>query len=226
MSKNRKLVVWDWNGTLLDDTDLMLVCVNIILERMNRAPITMERFRETQMKPLKNFYLAVGVDEKDIPHVLEQERTLFHDHYEPMAIGAPLRDGATDLLAALNTHGTAGVIVSNHITGEIIRLLKQHDIHHHFDEVIAYESRGVQFREPKGEKLHAYIAANGLNDADGIIIGDTVEEMEIARALGMASVAITGGIQSESRLRAAHPDHIVHSLHELKPVFQERGFAP
>jgi len=43
--------------------------------------------------------------------------------------------------------------------------------------------------------------------------------------LGMVSIALTGGVITEQRLRAAKPDHLIHSLHELKPILQERGFA-
>ena len=58
-----------------------------------------------------------------------------------------------------------------------------------------------------------------------MIVGDSVEEIEIAREQGLISVAITGGCASEDRLRGEKPDYLIHSLHELKPILQERGFA-
>jgi phosphoglycolate phosphatase len=41
----------------------------------------------------------------------------------------------------------------------------------------------------------------------------------------LISVAITGGIVAEQRLRDAKPDHLIHHLRELKPILQERGIA-
>jgi len=221
----KKFIAWDWNGTLLDDTDAVLDCVNIVLSKMNKPAIGIELFRNTQIRPLEKFYLAIGLTPEEAPTALENERSIFHDNYEPMADLAPLRAGAVDLLQNLQKQGVANIIVSNHLVDQIARILKLRAIHHHFDEVLAYANRGTQFRDmTKGEKLHQYMGSKGLNPADAIIIGDTLEEIEIARAYGMISIAITGGIHSEQRLCALNPDHIVHSLHELTPILQERGF--
>jgi phosphoglycolate phosphatase len=224
MSAHKKFIAWDWNGTLLDDTDAVLDCVNIVLNKMGKAPIGMDLFRATQVRPLKNFYMAIGLSEEETPHALDHERSTFHDHYESMSHELPLRDGANALLNHLRRNDVSNVIVSNHITDEIIKLLKVHDIHHHFDEVLAYPSRTVQFREPKGEKLRHYITLNDLTASNAVIVGDTLEEIEIARDMGLMSVAITGGLHSESRLRALNPNYVVHSMHELKSILHEKGF--
>jgi phosphoglycolate phosphatase len=90
---------------------------------------------------------------------------------------------------------------------------------------MGYASREIQFLDmTKGERLRRYIEAKNLDASNALIIGDTVEEIEIARELGMGCIAITGGVNSESRLREKSPDHIIHSLQELKPILQERGF--
>ena len=68
-----------------------------------------------------------------------------------------------------------------------------------------------------------YAEERGARPQDTIIIGNTVEEIEIARSQGLISIAITGGCVSEKRLRArTGPHHIIHSLHELKPILEER----
>ena len=59
-----------------------------------------------------------------------------------------------------------------------------------------------------------------------MIVGDSIEEIHIAHEQDLISVAITGGCVSEERLRAGNPDYLIHSLHELKPILQERGFVP
>lgn len=225
MSALKKFIVWDWNGTLLNDTDAVMASNNMILEKIGRAPISAELFRDCFIHPTRDFYAAIGLSEEELTKVMVMERDAFHDAYEELALTMPLHLGATEILDALREHNVASLIVSNHITGEIVRILKQRNIDHHFDEVIAYISRGKQFRDmTKGEKLQEYIKANGLNGTNALIVGDTMEEIEIARALGMISVSITGGVHAEHRLRAKSPDHVIHSLHELKPILQERGF--
>ena len=77
----------------------------------------------------------------------------------------------------------------------------------------------------KGERLRRHIEAEGLSAANAMIVGDTREEIKIARALGMGSVALTGGVLAEYLLHEAKPDYLVHSLDEMGPILQQRGFA-
>ena len=226
MSQTKKFIVWDWNGTLLDDTDAVLTCMNTSLSRIQCAPVTMEKLRDTQFVPLRNFYLSVGVPEEKLSEFLNFERGVFHDAYEALEDKAPLRTGASKLLQRLKTNNIVNLIVSNHILDQIARLLHSHKIAEYFEEVLAYPSRALQFRDmTKGEKLHAYIKEKNLNASNAMIVGDTHEEIAIARELGMGSIAITNGLLSERRLRDMRPDYVVHSLDEIHPILEQRGFV-
>jgi len=224
--ENKKFVVWDWNGTLLDDAETVLACVNISLGEMACAPLSMERFREVQAPSLRAFYKAVGIPEENIEHALACERDLFHDHYEPRATHVPLRKGAKELLGLLKKQRISSFILSNHIGDQIVRLLELHRIHTYFDDVLAHAHRNTQFREAtKGEKLRQYLKEKDLDPLQALIVGDTREEIEIARDFGMKSVAITGGLASEEKLRATKPDALVHALSDMPPVLKAWGFV-
>jgi phosphoglycolate phosphatase-like HAD superfamily hydrolase len=87
-------------------------------------------------------------------------------------------------------------------------------------------TRAAQFRDlKKSDRLRLYMKNNGLNPAHTFVVGDTVEEIEIAREFGMGSAAITGGLASEEMLRASNPDYIIHSLDELAPILRQRRFV-
>jgi phosphoglycolate phosphatase-like HAD superfamily hydrolase len=77
----------------------------------------------------------------------------------------------------------------------------------------------------KGKRLSIYMSEKHIDPKHGIIVGDSIEEIEIGRAEGMVTVAITGGGAAEQRLRAEKPDYVIHSLHELKPILRERSFV-
>lgn len=223
---NKKYVFWDWNGTLLDDANVVLSCINVSLGRFSCAPLTMRAFQNIQVDSLRDFYHAVGVPENKLDDALERERDIFHDHYEPKADSVPLRDGAARLLNRLSSNEVSSVILSNHIVDPIERLLKRHDIRKHFDDVLAFANRAAQFREiDKGKRLRRYLNDNKVSYSQAIIIGDTTEEIGIGRDMGLVSIAITGGLASEEQLCAAKPDHLVHSLDEMEDVFEERGFV-
>jgi phosphoglycolate phosphatase len=225
MSANRKHIFWDWNCTLLDDAEVILACVNTSLKMFAPAPLSMERFRQIPTTSLHDLYRMSGVPEEKIEDALIAERDIFHDNYERQADHVPLRKGAAGLLQKLKNNDVANIIVSNHITDQIIRLLKLRDIHHYFDEVLAFVDRAKQFRDiTKSQRLRDYAEDNGVALSTAFIVGDTIEEIEIGHELGLCSVAITGGLTSEERLKAAKPDHLVHSLEELDGLFKERSF--
>ena len=236
MSATQKFVVWDWNGTLLDDTGVVLAVVNIVLGKLNKAPITLRTLQECQAcfheheRPIEQFYRNVGLTDDEIPFIREHERNLFHEHYETLADKASLRDGAVNILNLLRAHGISNIIVSNHIADQIDRLLIRHGIRDYFGDIIAYADRHIHARDAtKGDKLRHYIDEKGLNAANAIIIGDTKEEIDIARASGMGasgmgSIAITGGMYSQELLAGMHPDDVIFHLDELADIFRKRGF--
>ncbi len=224
-SASDNLVVFDWNGTLLDDTHIVLDCFNLALKSFSIAPVTMETFLEIQCPCMESLYRSAGVPEEQLEEAIDLERDIFHDNYERQSHTASLRAGVKDLLKKLKKHNVTNIILSNHIQGEISRLLKNHDIFHYFDDVLAFISRETQFRDKnKKERLLSYIQGKTLTASNALMVGDSTEEINVAHELGMTSVAVTGGMTSEKRLRNANPDYLIHTLVELEPILGKWGF--
>lgn len=226
MNASAKHIVFDWNSTLLDDVRAMHECQNILMQRLGKPPITLDYFRAHYEVPFERLYSNLGLTEAEIGAAMGLDKHYFHDYYEPMAAKAALRAGAVEILSQARRHGVKNLILSNHIEGPIRAQLQRLDIEHHFSAVLAYANRDTQFKDmTKGERLRRFMAARGMMPDSTIIVGDSIEEIHIARDQGLISVAITGGCAAEERLRAENPDHIIHSLHELGPVLEERGFV-
>lgn len=225
MNAQSKNLIFDWNCTLLDDFHALHGCMNIILKKAGRGPVTADYFRAHYDVPFENLYRNLGFGAEEIEHMMIMDRDIFHNHYEPMADRADLRAGALEVLGHAKKQGVAALILSNHIVDPIKTQLKRLDITHLIAEVLAYADRDTQFRHmTKGEKLHRFMKERGMAPASTLIVGDSVEEIEIAHEQGLVGVAITGGCVSEDRLAAAKPHHIIHSLHELQDILRERRF--
>lgn len=221
-----KLVVFDWNGTLIDDVDLVQGAANVILKHFGRAPVGLARFQECFDAPIARFYENLGFLAHELGEVLERTQDIFHDYYEERAIAAPLRDGAAQLLQSVKRTPGMTIILSNHIQEPIRLQLGRFGVEKHIDHVLAYESRATQFKhETKGQKLKRFMEENKVAPGNAVIIGDTPEEAHIAHEYGMTGILITGGYASEDRLRAARPHHLVHDFAELHAVLREREFT-
>jgi phosphoglycolate phosphatase len=226
MAASTKMIVFDWNSTLFNDIDALVDCLNIILESHGREPVDLARYQTHYEVPFDKLYRNHGFSEADIGTILAASQGVFHDHYEPRAATAGLREGAAEVLRYAHMHNIKSYILSNHLVEPIRNQLRRLEIDTLFSEVLAYADRATQFRDmTKGQKLQRYISDNDLTACDKMIVGDSVEEIEIGRAQGMISVAITGGCVSEARLRSAKPDYLIHALPELTGIMQERGFA-
>lgn len=226
MSATAKHIVFDWNGTLLDDIHAMVACTNIMLAAEGREAIHIDHFQQHYNVPFETFYRGMGFNEEEVKKLMTHENTSFHTNYEPMADIAPLREGATDILTYATAEGVQNVILSNHLVDPIRVQLRRLEIEHLFAEVLAYADKSVQFKDmTKGERLKRFMAKQEMNPAHTMIIGDSVEEIHIAKEQGLISIGITGGCVSASRLAAEKPDYLIHSLKDLKPILHKEGFV-
>ncbi|WP_342710195.1 HAD hydrolase-like protein [Bradyrhizobium sp. B124] len=217
----KSAIVFDWNGTLLDDASAVLEAINAVLIRFSRAAIDMHRFREEFELPLSAIFRKLDVADDEVDAVLGNDNAIFHDTYEPLASRTALRKGAKHLLLAARRQSIPTIILSNHIVEQIRVQIRRLGIETYVTTVLAFESRASQFRSmSKEDRLRQYMQVNDLSPARTVIVGDMEVETEIARNLGLISVSITGGFVSEARLRAAQPDYIVHDHHELVPILQ------
>lgn len=221
MNADVKHIVFDWNGTLLDDATIVYETIRDILAELGDHILDRDVFFRTYYIPFEVSLVKMGVPQPDADAVMAR----FHDVYEERAKKAELREGARAILAMAAENNLRCLILSNHIVAPIQEQLERHAITHHFAEVLAYPSRELQFKHmTKGERLRRYFAENGYDPTKAVIIGDSGEEPEIAHQQGMVGIAITGGCFVEEKLREAKPHHLIHSLCDMPAVLRERGW--
>ena len=121
------------------------------------------------------------------------------------------------MLQSLRLTSCEAIILSNYVINRINAQAQKLGVREHFSEIIAFEVGDATFRKRgKGDRLKTYLQSHPIKN--GIIIGDSEEEVEIGRALGLTTVAITDGMCSVARLRAMKPDYLVRSLSQLTGI--------
>ncbi len=214
-----KLVAFDWNGTLLADTSICCRIDNYILKHFGKEQITAKRFKDTFDIPISKMYLANGFTEEELRKHGNQLVHMFHDAYELAACTARTRAGAKEVLRWLKKNNVTSVIFSNHTLSGIDAQFKRLGLSHLFDVVIANELREGSMRgRNKKEKLHDYIKEKKYKKHEVVLIGDTLEEIEIGKEIDVDTVAITGGNHSHKTLRQAKPTFIIHNLLDIKKI--------
>lgn len=225
MTGDKKFIVWDWNGTLQDDLSVSMAALNHTMERLGKPVIDADRYRECFDVPIARMYRTLGLSEAEIADCLAPDNNSYFDIYDRLIDAVDFRHGARDVLDFASAFGVLHVILSNHLVDVIhkdLMRLKKRDA---FKDILAWPDKKSQFAHPKGDFLSDYMDRNGLKAQNGIIVGDTPEEVKAARQHGLVSVAISGGYSSLGLLEDARPDYIISALPELKPILEERGFA-
>lgn len=222
---NKKLWVFDWNGTLLSDTVPSWRAGNECLKFYGVKPISLKTHRETFFFPILPFYELHGVPAEKVLERREEGNEIFQSAYDRFAAKTRTRAGTRVLLDHLKDGGAECIILSNYLTEKIEDHLKRLKIDHYFSHVDAHDCDGTTILQntTKVLRLRDYMETYGHAPEDTVIIGDTMEEPEIARELGITSIGITDGYISRKRLREAAPDYTVHRLDEIMNLAL-RGF--
>lgn len=216
-----KLVVFDWNGTLIADTKAITDGVNEVLFNFTKKKITIKKYQENYCLPFSNFYVKFGIK---MNKLIEGKITkMFHTYYENRACKLRTRSYVREVLDYLNKKSINCVLLSNHTQSGIKKQLKRLNLEHYFFEILAQGCDVNQFKQkPKGERLNQFIKSNKYSKNQVIIIGDTEEESYIAKDLGIKSVLITGGVSTVKRLKKSNPDYLIKNMKEIIKIFENQ----
>ena len=211
---NKKLAVFDWNGTLLADTVICWKATQRPLAFYGRPPISLKKQRETFDFPILRFYQRNGCDVDHVLATKDQSWDIFQKDYERLSAKARTRRGAKRLLKWLTNKDVTCIILSNYIDNKIMPHLDRLNIRHYFSHVSANNCGGTSILDTmnKYERLSEFMNTHDYCPDDTVIFGDSKEEPDIGRRLGITSFGITNGCISEPRLRAAKPDHVISAL--------------
>lgn len=219
-----KLAIFDWNGTLLADTRMAWVASNECLKFYGRPPISYEQQLETFDFPIIHYYKRNGCDIDEVLRTKDEANEIFQTAYNELAVKARTRRGARQLLAWLNDQNIDCIILSNYIVERIEEQLERLKIRQYFSHISANTCNGTSILNAtnKLERISDFMIKRGYQPANAFIIGDSKEEPDIGRHMGITSIGITGGCINEKRLRAAKPDHVIGALPETIDILKDK----
>jgi phosphoglycolate phosphatase len=191
-------IVWDWNGTLLDDVDSCVDTLNVLRAERRLPAIGKGEYRARFGFPVKAFYEQIGFDfaAEDFAALSRD----FHAGYRARWGEMRLQPGVRELLGGLGGQGIAHLVISameSRLLGEMLAV-------HELDPLLTgYHGRADLSGESKVELGAAAVRGRGLDPAEVLVVGDTLHDHELARAIGCRSVLYAGGHQDRARLAAA-----------------------
>ena len=203
----RPLLVWDFNGTLIDDVQACLDALNALLRPRGIAPLSREDYRRTFRFPVAEFYRGLGMAPTD-PFDWEALAESFHMRYLFSKTIAP-QPGAAEAIAAFRAAGIRQGILSALEQGLLEIQLRQFGFAEAMDFVCGS-------RNYDGASKEAAARALALRDPV-VLVGDTLHDAEVAHSLGWDCILCAAGHQTEERLRTAGVP-VIPTLHTLPEI--------
>jgi len=188
-------IIWDWNGTLLNDVQACADAINVLLARRDLPSITLAQYLEVFDFPVRNYYLRLGFD-FSIDR-WEDVAIEYHEAYARLSKDAPLREGAQAALATLKKRGIGVSVLSACEIGLLKTMMKERDILDCFEHIYGLSDL---YAHSKLELGHELLKSTGLSRANTIIVGDTAHDHEVARGMGIPCILMLGGHQSATKL--------------------------
>ncbi|GAA3395048.1 HAD family hydrolase [Streptomyces roseoviridis] len=217
MGKHAKHLVWDWNGTLLDDIAAVIGATNAAFAELGLEPITLERYRELYTVPVPKFYeRLMGRLPTDEEWLVMDDA--FHRHYWVRAEVCGLTAGAAELLAARQASGFTQSLLSLAPHEELVPLVRRHGIAERFVRVDGRTDRSTDGKS--GHMVRHLLALGDVPAERIVVIGDAADDARAAAHVGAKAVLYTGGSHSRRSLQAAGVP-VVDSLEEAVAVAEE-----
>lgn len=202
-------IIWDWNGTLLDDLDYCISTINVLLKKRKLPLLNRNTYKDIFSFPVKNYYQAIGFDfEKEDFEIPAQE---FIDIYNRDVKSCALHPSANKVLAFFQNRGIRQFVLSAMKQNMLEETLKHQNIFHFFEGVAGLNDHYAVSKIERGEQL---ITEFGIKKTNTWMIGDTIHDFEVAEKLGLKCILIADGHQSAERLKSTN-SKLAESLEQL-----------
>ena len=189
-------IIWDFNGTLLNDMQVCIDCMNVMLKERDLAVLDLKRYREIFTFPVRDYYLSLGFDFQKEPFEIPAHQ--FIDLYREKLHLAPLQTDAMAILDHFHRQKIQQVILSAMEQEFLDDTLKSKGILKYFDKVAGITNH---LGEGKLEMARELISFLGRKPEEIYLIGDTVHDYEVAQGSNISCIIIAQGHQSYERLK-------------------------
>ena len=198
-----KAVIFDWDGTLVDTAEASYRCYVRLFDELGIA-FDRQAYARTYSPNWYHTFRQLGLPEERWPHA--DERWLAHFAEEQVH----LIEGVREALRELSDRGIVPAVVTSGSRDRVTREIAAHGLAETIRECVF--GTDVAQKKPHPEALHLWISRLAIDAEDAVYVGDSPEDVEMARAAGVYAVAVPGAYPNREALIASGPDAMHESV--------------
>ncbi len=206
-------VLWDFNGTLINDVDACLHNMNNLLEKYSKKTIDLKTYRSVFTFPVVEYYKKVGIIESD-----EEFEPIAHEWmngYYAMEKDLKVFDDTVDNLEMIHKMGLKQGVLSASSNKQLRRLLDKFRLTRYMDHILGLDDI---YAKGKVEIGLEFIQQHHLYPEEIVLIGDTLHDYEVATKMGIQCILFSGGHQSYETL--SRTNCLV--VEKIKDIFERK----
>ncbi len=212
-----KYIIWDWNGTLLNDAWLCVDVMNKMLENRNLPLVSESIYRQLFDFPVEEYYAKIGFDFQK--ESFELVGTEFITNYDKRHFECKLHEGTLDALNFFSENNIGQSILSARKQAQLQEEIEYFRLVSYFDIVSGLSHH---YATSKLENGYLLIEKLGINPTEILFIGDTLHDYDVANELGTACALIENGHQATERLKKAGAKTYKNLCELVKEIFKTR----
>ena len=207
-----KHIIWDFNGTLLNDAQLSVDLDNYVFDQIGVPRITLADYRNNMTMPVRDFYPLVGVDYAK--HSYEEIARLWLDEFNQKAVGVGLLPGALDAIKTLHAQGRSQSVLSASYEPSLKKQCDALGLTPYMKDISGLQDESAGKKTEIGQRQ---LRELGLSGADVVLVGDMLADAHLAQALGADCVLVSWGHNDLKRLQSTGLP-VAHSFEELESI--------
>lgn len=190
-------VLWDWNGTLLDDVQTAVDVNNDIFPGFGIQPLKdVEAYHRVFCFPVREYYRALGVTDD----MFDDVANAWMRGYMERSKTCCLMPHAIEALEAFHQAGLGQAILSASKKEYLHMQLAKYPIGQYFQAALGLNHI---YATSKVDLAKGFLKDHGVDPKKAIFLGDTLHDAEVAQAIGCDCLLIEGGHQARSTLLKA-----------------------
>jgi phosphoglycolate phosphatase len=212
ISPRYKLVIFDWDGTVMDSADKIVNCMQIAAKQCSMPIPSSDEVGHIigiSLKPAIKQLFAIDDDVLAEQLVLAYKEAFVAKDTTP----CPLFDGAEALFDVLKASGCTLAVATGKARRGLERAWRQTGTADYFT---ASRTADEAESKPSPDMLLQLIDELSIPVNEAVMIGDTTYDMQMAKSIGMDRIGVSYGVHAQVHLEALQPKLIVHSIAELQ----------
>ena len=195
MNKNHyyKHIIWDWNGTLINDAWLCSKIMSELLSKYGQGSINKEKYKEIFEFPISTFYHKLGFEENFFDLISKEFTEIYNQKKNQLTLH-------------VNAKNVLQLLIDNKIENSILSASKQDildesvinfQLNAFFKNIIGVENSFAAGKDLKGVQL---INKLNIEKKEILIIGDTEFDYFLSKKFQCDCLLLSHGHNSHNRL--------------------------